>query len=248
MNIIGIIPARYQSSRFPGKPLAMIYDKSMIQRVYEQATNASSLLSVVVATDDERIFEHVVSFGGHAVMTSEKHNTGTERCLEASRKLYPSIKFDVILNIQGDEPLIAPDLIDCLCSEFAKKNTQIATMAKVLKNMEDVKNPNVVKLVMNNNNRALYFSRFAIPYIRNSKDNYSNFYQHIGIYAYRKDILNKICKLKPTALEQAESLEQLRWLENGYSINVGITDTESLAVDVPDDILKVEAYIRKHNL
>ena len=248
MNVLGVIPARFKSSRFPGKPLALIHGKTMIQRVYEQAFKASSLSHIIVATDDELILNHVLGFGGHVVMTSESHNSGTERCLEVVNHLSDTSDFDVIVNIQGDEPLIDPEQIDKVSSVFLNPDTQIATLAKIIQNKDDIESPNIVKLVIDKNNRALYFSRYPVPYIRNIKDTYHNYYKHIGIYGFRKHILKEICLLKPSKLEIAESLEQLRWLENAYRISVSFTDTESLSVDIPEDIFKVETYLKKQNL
>lgn len=243
MKILCIIPARYASTRFPGKPLALIAGKSMIQRVYEQAQKSTLLTYLAVATDDERIFDHVVSFGGNVVMTSAHHSTGTERCLEAFRKLSAQYNFDVIINIQGDEPLIDPSQIDKLAGCFINHETMIATLAKAFTENEDKNNPNIVKLVTDKAGMALYFSRFPIPYVREKKPSDLICYKHIGLYAYKTNVLKEICKLEPSLLEKAESLEQLRWLENGYRIRVAFTDTESLAVDIPDDISKVEKYI-----
>ncbi|OPZ97820.1 MAG: 3-deoxy-manno-octulosonate cytidylyltransferase [Bacteroidetes bacterium ADurb.Bin408] len=248
MKILGIIPARYASTRFPGKPLALIAGKTMIQRVYKQVLKAKCLSNIIVATDDERIFDHVVSFGGQAVMTSKHHSTGTERCLEASKKLSPHNEFDVIINIQGDEPLINPIQIDKLAACFKINETQIATLGKALTEDEDKNNPNIVKLVTDKAGKALYFSRYPIPYIREKEPDGMVFYKHLGLYAFNKGVLDDICNLKPTLLEKAESLEQLRWLENGYCIRVVFSDSESLAVDTPEDILKVENFIKASKL
>jgi len=244
MKILGIIPARFASTRFPGKPLAIIAGTSMIERVYMQAKKATSLTDIAVATDDDRIFNHVKGFGGHVVMTSPLHNTGTERCLEACRQLSLHNTYDVVVNIQGDEPLIDPQQIDRLALCFNDKDTLIATLAKALTDSEDKHNPNIVKVVTGKANRALYFSRFPIPFVRDSSLPPPLCFKHLGLYAYRTAVLEELCKLVSTPLEKAESLEQLRWLENGYPITVAITDTESLAVDVPDDIHKVETYIK----
>ncbi len=242
MNIIGIIPARYASSRFPGKPLAMIRGKSMIQRVYEQAQKATSLNKVVVATDDERIFSHVKSFGGKAAMTASSHNNGTSRCNEVIS--FPDYgDADAIINIQGDEPFIEPEQINQLATLFNDSQTDIATMAGVIKNQEELFDPNTVKVVMGQNDFALFFSRQAIPYnrdqnIQNWTENHS-YYKHIGIYGYRTYVLKKIVTLPPSPLEKAEKLEQLRWLENGYKIKAKVTDYVSLSVDTPADLEKI---------
>ncbi len=244
MRILGIIPARYESSRFPGKPLAMIQGKSMIQRVYEQAAKAKSLNQVIVATDDTRIFDHVQSFGGKVVMTRPNHTSGTDRCNEVVEKLEAETEvFEVIVNIQGDEPFINPVQIDQLTATFKQKTTEIATLIKPIKDKEVLNNPNVVKVVRQLNGKALYFSRFPIPYFRGLQDesvfSKATYYKHLGIYAYKADILRRICTLEKSNLEDTESLEQLRWLENGFSIQTEITTFESRAVDTPEDLLKL---------
>ncbi|MCD6090799.1 MAG: 3-deoxy-manno-octulosonate cytidylyltransferase [Bacteroidales bacterium] len=244
MRFLGIIPARYESSRFPGKPLAVIQGKSMIQRVYEQASKAKSLEGVIVATDDKRIFDHVKGFGGEVVMTDPTQPSGTDRCNEVVRKLQnKEQKYDVIVNIQGDEPFINPVQIDQLTEAFSLEETEIATLIKPIKDIELLNNPNVVKVVRQKNGKALYFSRYAIPYFREKKTDEifkkADYYKHLGIYAYRTNILNQICALPKSKLEEAESLEQLRWLENGFSIQTKITKFESLAVDTPEDLLKL---------
>ena len=242
MNIIGIIPARFASTRFPGKPLVDIGGKSMIQRVYEQVAKTSGISKVVVATDDNRIFDHVVNFGGNVVMTSEMHQSGTDRCYEAAQKMNAQ-KQDVIINIQGDEPFINPNEISNLATCFEDKSTQIATLIKIIKNQTDILDSNKVKVVVDSLKQAIYFSRSPIPFIRGSEpvnwlDKFT-FYQHIGIYAYRFEILEKITKLVPSSLEKAESLEQLRWIENGFKIKTEMSDYESIAVDTPDDLLNI---------
>lgn len=238
--VLGVIPARYASTRFPGKPLVEIQGKSMIRRVYEQAAQASLVQQVVVATDDERIWEHVRSFGGEAVMTSPAHPSGTDRCAEVARK-YPHAK--IILNIQGDEPFIQPRQIDLLAG-ILLQNTRfaIATLAKRIEEPESLHNPNVVKVVLSLQQSAIYFSRHAIPYVRGQAPDdwlqHQVFYKHIGLYAYRRNTLLRVARLKPTALERAESLEQLRWLEHGFRIAVGLTDLETIGIDTPEDIQK----------
>ncbi len=244
MLVLGIIPARYASSRFPGKPLAMIKGKSMIQRVYEQASKANSLADVIVATDDKSIFEHVKDFGGKVLMTSVAHPSGTDRCNEVVQKLQSQGKsYDVVVNIQGDEPYINPVQIDQLCEAFNQKETEIATLIKPIGELEELNNPNVVKVVKQSNGQALYFSRFAIPYCRGEKADdvltKADYFKHIGIYAYRSTVLTKLCALSKGKLEETESLEQLRWLENGYIIQTRTTDFESIAVDTPADLLKL---------
>lgn len=244
MQFLGIIPARYASSRFPGKPLAMINGKSMIQRVYEQASKANSLADVIIATDDKSIFEHVIAFGGKVLMTDTKHPSGTDRCNEVVQELRSQGKsYDVVVNIQGDEPYINPVQIDQLCDVFNQKKTEIATLIKPIQEIEDLDNPNVVKVTRQVSGEAIYFSRHAIPYFRGeNKDaifDKTDYFKHIGIYAYRSAILSQLCELPKSKLEEAESLEQLRWLENGFVIQTKTTDFESIAVDTPADLLKL---------
>lgn len=246
MKILGIIPARFASTRFPGKPLVMIKGKSMIERVYEQVSKSGAVDKLIVATDDNRIFEHVNSFGGGVSMTSSQHNSGTERCnevLEQVMRSDPGSQIDIVVNIQGDEPFIDPGQVSLVTSLFKNKNVEIATLAKQIINQDEILNPNVVKVIFNKNHEALYFSRSPIPFIRGHEktgwQGRSEFFKHIGIYAYRAKTLRDIVRLKPTPLETAESLEQLRWLENGYSIRVEITDTDSISIDTPEDLLKI---------
>ncbi len=235
MKILGIIPSRYASTRFPGKPLIEIDGKTMIQRVFEQASKAQYLHHLIVATDDTRIADHVNNFGGQVEMTSSNHQNGTERCAEI---LSNSIEdYDFVINIQGDEPYITPNQIDLL-SKSLNLDIELATLVKRESNRILFEDPNIIKVVFDNQLAAKYFSRSTIPYYKNNED-YSGFYKHIGIYAYRADILPKICRLKPSPLELAESLEQLRWLENGYDIKVFETLEDSLSVDVPEDIERI---------
>ena len=243
MKFIGIIPARFASSRFPGKPLIDIGGKTMIQRVYEQALKSTSLSKVTVATDDARIFEHVQSFGGSVVMTSASHQSGTDRCYEAAVKLSAE-KDAVVLNIQGDEPFILPQQIDLLCSCFADEAVKIATLIKKIENDSELQNPSTPKVIINKNSEAIYFSRSIIPFVRNKEVGEwlaaAVFYKHIGIYAYRMETLFEITQLAQSSLEIAESLEQLRWIENGYKIKTAITQHESIAVDTPQDLEKLK--------
>lgn len=242
MKILGIIPARYGSTRFPGKPLIDIDGKTMIQRVYEQAKQTSILTEVYVATDDKRIFNEVLSFDGKVIMTSEKHQSGTDRCAEVVNKL--PVHYDVVINIQGDEPFINPIQITQLCNCFLDENTQIATLIKKITAQEDLFNENKVKAVFNTNHFAIYFSRNPIPFFRGKvqEDWLKNhtFFKHIGIYGYTTPILQKITKLNPSKLELAEGLEQLRWLENGYTIKVAETELEAISIDTPEDIRKLK--------
>jgi len=246
MKFLGVIPARYGSTRFPGKPLADVQGKSMIWRVYNQAQKAEILNSVVVATDDQRIFDHVKEFGGEVVMTSVDHENGTARCYEAFcliQKSNPEEQFDVVINIQGDEPFIEPSQIEKLGKLFNDAKTEIGTLAKRIKLTNDLINPNVVKVVIGSSGKALYFSRQAIPFLRDVPQNQwtdqFHFFRHIGLYAYRTDILAGIIKYKPGKLEKAENLEQLRWLENGCQIRVEQTNFESISVDTPEDLSKI---------
>lgn len=244
MKFIGLIPARYASTRFPGKPLALLNGKPVIQHVYEQA--AKVLDAVYVTTDDERIYNKVLAFGGKAVMTSTEHHSGTDRIEEALEKVGGD--FDVVVNIQGDEPFIAQSQIETLCQCFVDKATQIATLGKPFECIEAAENPNSPKIVVDNRGYALYFSRSIIPFVRGTErqDWLSKypFLKHLGIYAYRTNVLKEITKLPQSSLELAESLEQLRWLQNGYRIKVGLTDVETVGIDTPDDLQRAEEFIR----
>lgn len=241
MKIVGIIPARYASTRFPGKPLIDIEGKTMIQRVYEQASKSTSLSKVVVATDDKKIYEHVLSFGGHVVMTNPNHESGTDRCFEAWQQL--NEPFDYIINIQGDEPFIDPSQIDTLASTLNTGKTELATLIIPVNDSEFLFDIGEVKVVLNTNMEGLYFSRMVIPYIKGKPQNewhlHHKYYRHVGMYAYRKDVLEAITKLPVSSLEQAESLEQLRWLENGFKIKCAITDFDSHCIDTPEDVTRV---------
>lgn len=246
-KIIGIIPARYGSSRFPGKPLAMLGDKPMIQHVYERV--ASLLPEVAVATDDQRIYNVVKGFGGVAVMTSTEHRSGTDRCLEAYNVLGSDA--DVIINIQGDEPFIAKSQIESVVACFADDSVRIASLARPFdksKGFEALFDSNLVKVVMDSDYNALYFSRSIIPYVRNYKweewlDN-AQFYTHVGLYAYTADTLRHICRLPQSPLELAESLEQLRWLQAGYRIRMAITEEPNFGIDTPADLAEAEKFLK----
>ncbi|MDQ3190349.1 MAG: 3-deoxy-manno-octulosonate cytidylyltransferase [Bacteroidota bacterium] len=243
LQITGIIPARYASQRLPGKPLAMIKGKTMIQRVYEQAMMCPEFNSVVVATDDEKIFSHVIDFGGKAVMTSPNHSSGTDRCYEAACKLNILEDDHIIINIQGDEPYIQPEQIRELLNCFNSKQTQIATLVKETRNNEEIFNVSKPKVVINNKKQALYFSRSPLPYICNAEPEFyaqnHAFLIHIGLYGYRLGALKKISALPPSSLEKAEALEQLRWLENGFSIQTEYTKFDSFSVDTIEDLQKL---------
>jgi 3-deoxy-manno-octulosonate cytidylyltransferase (CMP-KDO synthetase) len=242
MKILGIIPARHASARFPGKPLIDIGGKTMIQRVYEQAKKSKLLSKVIVATDDQRIFEHVIGFGGLALMTKEKHQSGTDRCAEVLSLEKES--WDVVINIQGDEPFIDPTQIDLLAECFGNEKVKIATLVKEITDTNTLQNPNIPKVVFNKDYQALYFSRAAIPFNRNVNEHewlqFHKYYKHIGLYAYRATILDELALLPISMLEKAEALEQLRWLENGYAINVAITSLETIAIDTPSDLEAVK--------
>lgn len=247
MKFIGIIPARYASTRFPGKPLAMLGGKTVIQRVYEQVT--SVLGEAYVATDDERIMKAVEEFGGKAVMTSANHKSGTDRIEEAATIIRTDA--DVIINVQGDEPFIQKSQLETVKALFDDPQTQIATLGKPFETMEAVLNPNSPKIVTDVRGYALYFSRSVIPYIR-GKENAAwlesfPFLKHIGLYAYRREVLAEVTKLPQSSLELAESLEQLRWLQNGYRIKVGLTNVETVGIDTPEDLKRAEAFLKSLN-
>ncbi len=239
MRILGVIPARYASTRFPGKPLADVKGKQMIQRVYEQAKKCKSLAEVVVATDDKRIESAVKKFKGKVVMTSTKHESGTDRCYEAL-KLIGENKFDAVINIQGDEPFIHPEQISKVANCFKNKNVELATLAMKLNSIHELANHNTIKVIISKKKEAIYFSRTAIPCYRG--EDFTEwlkmhaYYKHVGIYGYRTNILSEITQLARSPLEIAESLEQLRWLENGYSIAVEFTEYESYSIDTPEDL------------
>jgi len=245
ISTLGVIPARYASSRFPGKPLVMIDGKSMIMRVYEQTLKTTVLNRVIVSTDDERIFNHVKECGGEVMMTSESHVSGTSRIGEVIENLsfLGQCPYDVIVNIQGDEPFIDPSQIDMTVALFNKPEVIIGTLIRKIEKNEDLFDPNVVKVVVDKIGKALYFSRSPIPYFRGIPqdawlDKY-DYYKHIGLYAYRSSILKEVLNLSLAPPESAESLEQLRWLYHGYSIHTAVTDIETIGIDVPEDLLKL---------
>jgi 3-deoxy-manno-octulosonate cytidylyltransferase (CMP-KDO synthetase) len=243
MKVLGIIPARYGSSRFPGKPLIDLKGKTMIQRVYEGAKKSNLLSDIIVATDDQRIVDEVKRFGGNVLLTKDTHPSGTDRCGEIARKFSD---IDVVVNIQGDEPLVDYRQLDALISAFKDETTTIATLGIKDVTLEDINNTNRIKIVVDHIQNALYFSRSAIPNYANSKGNPLEiypFYRHIGLYAYRSEILKELVELKPTQLETIESLEQLRWLYYGYSIRVVETNIETPNIDVPEDVKKVIEFL-----
>lgn len=248
MKFIAIIPARYASTRFPGKPLAILGGKTVIQRVYEQV--AGVLDEAVVATDDERIYRAVEAFGGRVVMTSTEHRSGTDRCREAYEKVGGG--FDVVVNVQGDEPFIRREQLEALKRCFERPETQIATLVKPFSRedgLSALENPNSPKVVLSAAGEALYFSRSVIPYLRGVEPaawlDHHTFYKHIGIYAFRSEVLREVTSLPPSSLEKAESLEQLRWLENGYRIGVGITSFETIGIDTPEDLERAECFLKE---
>jgi 3-deoxy-manno-octulosonate cytidylyltransferase (CMP-KDO synthetase) len=252
MKFIGIIPARYASSRFPGKALFVIEGKTMIQRVYEQAKKSTILDDVYVATDDISIENHVKKFGGKAIMTTSNIACGTDRCHDAFLVINEGKAFnpdDVIINIQGDEPLINPEQINLVASCFKSDEVKIATLVKKLDNIDDLLSPNVMKVVCDHQNRAMYFSRSPIPYFRGlDKQQWvkkHTYFQHIGIYAYRASVLKELRNMPQSELEKAESLEQLRWLQNGYSIYVEQTSYPSHSVDVLGDVDKIVKQLKE---
>lgn len=241
MKILAIIPARYNSSRFPGKPLADIGGKTMVERVYLQVKKAAGITNIVVATDDDRIAHAVKTFGGNCVMTSPNHPSGTDRCAEVLNQL--SDDFEAVINVQGDEPFIHPEQIEQLAGLLRKHNTEIATLARRIHANEDIFDSSKVKVVFDSNKKALYFSRNAIPFDRQHVQenwiDHTEYYLHVGIYGYTVDVLRDITGLRVSSLEKAESLEQLRWLENGYSIHLDITPHESFGIDTPADLERV---------
>jgi len=247
MRILAIIPARYSSVRFPGKPLADINGKPMVQRVYEQIKKCSSIKDIVVATDDERIINAVNSFGGKALLTLPDHQSGTDRCAEVIQRHKEN--FDVIINVQGDEPFIAPDQIELIASCFKNQEIQIATLIKRITQSPELFDSSKVKVVINEKEEAMYFSRFPIPFLRGLSEELwlenSVYYKHIGIYGYRTEVLSQIVKLPVHLLEKAESLEQLRWLANGYRIQTALTELESISVDTIEDLKAARKFLNE---
>src|SRR5574343_149514 len=245
MKVLIVIPSRYGSTRFEGKPLVDIAGKSLVRRTYEQAMKTGLDSEVVVATYDERIYEHVRTFG-NCMMTSSELVSGTDRCFEVLSRI--NDRFDVLINLQGDEPFILPSQIELLASEFSEHHIDIATLQKPIKSSEELFNPNIVKVVSDSNSKAIYFSRQAIPYFRGLEestwvDNYP-YRRHIGMYAFRTEVCAKLSALSTGTLEQTESLEQLRWLENGFTISVKDTDFVSPAIDTPSDLVTVDNFLK----
>lgn len=245
--ILGIIPARYASQRLPGKPLASIEGISMIERVYRQVEACSQLDRLVVATDDPRILDHVNSFGGEAQMTSPEHPSGTDRCAEIVQKIEGD--YSVILNIQGDLPFLPTEMISRLIACFEDGQAQIATLARPIEQVSELRDDTLAKIALSTEQDALYFSRGPVPYLRDipSEDwlNHASYYKHIGIYGFRKSVLEHVTQLPPSPLEKAEKLEQLRWLSH-YRIRVGLVQLDTLSVDTPEDLQKAQAWARQH--
>lgn len=240
MKVLGIIPARFDSSRFPGKPLIDLKGKTMIERVYEGAQKAQLIDKLVVATDDQRIIAEVERFGGHVLLTKSTHQSGTDRCAEVLER-FPD--YDIVINIQGDEPLVSAQQLDTLLAAFTDSNTQIATLVNPEVSQEDLNNPNRIKVVENAQQQAIYFSRSALPNMHYAKSETFPWLRHIGLYAYRAHVLAELSRLSPCLLEQAESLEQLRWLYYGYAIQLIRTTIETPNIDVPEDVQKVLPFL-----
>lgn len=245
MKILIVIPSRYGSTRFEGKPLVDIHGKSLVRRTYEQALKTNLNATVVVATDDTRIKNHVDEFGP-CIMTETSHVSGTDRCFEVYEKM--GSDFDIVINLQGDEPFILPSQIEALAKAFEREEVEIATLKKPILNSEDLFNSNIVKVICNTQDLAMYFSRQCIPHIRGKAENEwlenFNFYRHVGIYAFKSKIINQLSSLKPSHFELAESLEQLRWLENGFKIHVSETNFISPAIDSKEDLLTVDNFLK----
>jgi 3-deoxy-manno-octulosonate cytidylyltransferase (CMP-KDO synthetase) len=243
MSVLAVIPARYQSSRFPGKPLVDIGGKSMIQRVYEQVEKAAQVSMAIVATDDDRIYQHVFGFGGKVMMTSSEHQSGTDRVAEVAQAY---ADYDFVINIQGDEPFIDPGQIDVVAEDLIG-GASISTLAKKIEDADSLFNSNVVKVVFNQKKRAMYFSRSTLPFLRNyAQEEWiqkGSFYKHIGLYGFERETLLQITNLPLGHYEQLEALEQLRWLEAGFEISVNLTNKETIGIDTPEDIEKIKKYL-----
>lgn len=246
MKILGVIPARFDSSRLPGKVLMEVNGKSILQMVYGQCQKAKSLSDIVVATDSKLVEDHVKSWGGNVVMTSDKHPSGTDRCAEAVSLLGGAVNYDFVVNIQGDEPIIDPANIDTMVAGV-KLGTQISSVYIKIQNIDTLLNPNIVKVVVSEYGNALYFSRSPIPHLRGEKVddwlNHSNYYKHLGIYGFKVDVLERIVRLPLAKLEKIEKLEQLRWLSNGFEIKMVEVFSDSIGIDTPDDLKKLKKFL-----
>jgi 3-deoxy-manno-octulosonate cytidylyltransferase (CMP-KDO synthetase) len=246
LKILGLIPARYASTRFPKKLLTLVEDKTILQMVYEQAVQCDFLSEIYVATDNIEIFDHVQSFGGKVIMTNVSHTSGTERCAEATQKLGGAKAFDFVINIQGDEPIIQPEVIDSLAKSL-NHTVEIASMYLKINALEDILSPNVVKVVLNKNQEGIYFSRSPIPFVRDVQIDdwkiHTNFYKHIGLYAYQTEVLERIVKLPTSKLEDLEKLEQLRWVYNGFKIKMIETYSQTIGIDTPEDLLRLRQFL-----
>jgi 3-deoxy-manno-octulosonate cytidylyltransferase (CMP-KDO synthetase) len=250
MRVLAIIPARYASTRFPGKPLALLGGKPVIEWVWERVSSVSGLDEAVVATDDNRIAQAVEAFGGRVVMTGSHHRSGTDRCGEVLQRMKEQGNvFDIAINVQGDEPFVQASQLQALMQLFDDSETQIGTLGKPFENMEAVDNPNSPKIVCDRRGFALYFSRSVIPHVRGKERaewiQHFPYLKHLGLYAYRREVLREVTQLPQTPLELAESLEQLRWLENGYRIRVGLTDVETVGIDTPEDLQRAEQFLNR---
>lgn len=250
MKVLAIIPARYASTRFPGKPLALLGGRTIIEHVWQRVSGTAAVDRAIVATDDDRIMQAVAAFGGEAMMTSSHHQSGTDRCGEVMKTLEDrGERYDIVINVQGDEPFIEPSQIEALIDCFTHSGTEIATLKTLIHSDEELLSPNNVKVVCANDGKALYFSRLPIPYLRNKADRpcveQTDYYKHVGIYAFRTETLKAVCRLQPGRLEQCEKLEQLRWLEAGYCIEVRTTQHANIGIDTPDDLVAAEKVIKQ---
>lgn len=253
MKTLAIIPARYASTRFPGKPLALLGGESIISRVYHRVRRTEGIDDVVIATDDERICDHAESFAdeGAVMMTSDGHHSGTDRCGEVARRLdRQGYRYDIIINVQGDEPFVESGQLQALVETFRNAEVQIATLATRITDTDELLSPNNVKVVCDRHGKALYFSRQAIPFCRGVDSaqwlERAAYLKHVGIYAFRAEVLEALCQLAPSSLEESERLEQLRWLEAGYPIHVALTDHANIGIDTPDDLAAAEAYLKQN--
>lgn len=252
MTTLAIIPARYASTRFPGKPLALLCGKPVIQWVWERVSAVGAVTEAVVATDDRRILEAVESIGGRAMMTSDQHRSGTDRCGEVLKALEAEgRRYDVVVNVQGDEPFVEARQLESLLESFASPETEIASLMTPIKDWEELQSPNNVKVVCNLRHEALYFSRQPIPHLRGADQKEwparQTYYKHVGIYAFRAEVLKRVVALPPSALEGSESLEQLRWLDNGYRIRMSVTDHTNIGIDTPEDLALAERKLKIEN-